>query len=119
MDYPLMKREIKEIKEYIDSFPISISESDMPYGNKIVFDFLHKNGFFTPGPNLSSWPSFSSKSEKWYCLENKAVILKEIQRCTKKAKSSSKREWKIGISSAVIGGIFGIISSLISVNLIG
>ena len=36
-----------------------------------------------------------------------------------KAKANTKREWKIGISSVVIGGIFGIISSLISTNLIG
>lgn len=85
MDYPLIKREINEIEDYIDSFPGAILESDMPYGNKIIFDFLYKNGFFKPGFNPSPLRvNFSPRPEKWYCLENKTTILEEIRRCTKK-----------------------------------
>lgn len=120
MNYPLMKKEIKDIEDYIDSFPSAIPESDMPYGNKVVFDFLHKNGFFKPSPNLSSLNGdYSSELEKWYCLENKTIILEEIRCCNKKSRSTAKREWKIGISSAIIGGLFGIISTVISTKIIG
>lgn len=46
-------------------------------------------------------------------MYSKESVIKEIERCNIKAKEVSWREWKIAIVSAVIGGIFGLIGSLI------
>lgn len=124
MDYPLSKKELKEIEYCIkQSTTYRISSSTGYQLNKehyYAVEFLFQHGFLINDIQLKGGTTDWCEDGKFVRLaSSQEETIKEIKRCNHKAKTQSIREWKIGISSAVIGGIFGIISSLISVNLIG
>lgn len=126
MDYPLNKKELKEIEFCIENIStdfFDISTYVFEQAHHYVFEFLIRYGYLKV---TDSRGNAINEPQRWI-TENvmasfsspKDKLIGEIKSCNAKTKANIKREWKIGITSAVIGGIFGIFSSLISVNLIG
>ena len=114
MDYPLSKKELDEIKENISLLDCSVYDmgrAHTEWTSPFVIDFLLKYHYAKESSAgkgvLSEWANTIELTH------SKESVIKEIERCNKKAKEASWQEWKIAIVSAVIGGIFGLIGSLI------
>lgn len=118
MDYPLSRSELQAITSFIEHCNENISASKE---NRFIVEFLFSHRYLMPGAYTKGLKVnfFAEGTDGFILAGEKDMIIAEIKSCNAKAKANTKREWKIGISSAVIGGIFGIISALISVNLIG
>lgn len=118
MDYPLSRSELQAITSFIEHCKENISASKE---NRFIIEFLYAHRYLIPGSYTKGLKVnfLIRETDEFILAGEKDMVIAEIKSCNVKAKANTKREWKIGISSAVIGGIFGIISSLISVNLIG
>ena len=114
MDYPLTENELEEIEKCISSLDKSICDSgrlQAEFINPFCIDFLLKYQYakdisIGTGP-LSEW------ANTIVLTHSADSTLKEIKMCNQKAKEANWHDWNIAIVSAVIGGIFGLIGSLI------
>ena len=113
MDYPLSKSEMQAITSFIEHCNENISASKE---NRFIIEFLYAHRYLIPGAYTKGLKaSFLVEGADGFILAGeKDMVIAEIKSCNEKAKANTKREWKIGISSAIIGGIFAVIGSLIS-----
>ena len=124
MDYPLSTAEFKEIEYCVMQssnfrIPGKIA-SELEYMHPHAVEFLFNYGFLVNNTPLKGGTTDWCKDGRYVKLScSKEEAIKEIKRCNNKAKLQSRREWKIGISSAVIGGLLGVIGTLISANISG
>lgn len=126
MDYPLNKEELKEVefcieKIYTDSFDLSTYMLEQAH--HYAFEFLIRYGYLKvtdlSGKAINEPQRWITESVMASFSSPKDKLIDEIKSCNAKAKANIKREWKIGISSAAIGGIFAVIGSVISSYLKG
>lgn len=124
MDYPLNNEELKEVEYCIMKstnyrIPSNIG-ADLERNHSYAVKFLFDKGFLINKTYLRGSTTDWCKDGKLVRLAcSKEEAIKELRRCNKKSKMDAKREWKIDISSAIIGGLFGIISTVISTKIIG
>lgn len=118
MDYPLSKSEMQAITSFIEHCNENISASKE---NRFIVEFLFSHRYLMPGAYTKGLKVnfFAEGTDGFILAGEKDMVIAEIKSCNEKAKANIKREWKIGISSAAIGGIFAVIGSVISSYLKG
>lgn len=124
MDYPLSKKELKEIEYCIKQLTTYRISSNTEYQlNKehhYAVEFLFQHRFLVNDIQLNGGTTDWCKDGKFVRLaSSQERTIREIKRCNNKAKAITRRKWEIGIATTIIAGLFVVIGSLISANTIG
>ena len=121
MDYPLSKDEIKRIEECLKTLCNDWRKClyEIPVKDYFTLEFLRNKGFIRITTSAGYPTQTFEEANRIYLSASEEAIMHEINSINQKVKDVDKKEWRIGISSAVIGGLLGVIGTLISTALIG